>query len=191
MKSKTWLFRVALIVSVLFLFFITPSFAQHMGGGHQGNPNPQQPMQHQMQQTGDMMQHMQQMMSRIQDMNRHMNEMMQGQSGIMQGHEQMQNQTGDHQGMMSSQHGMGMMDANSMTHMQEMLKMMEQTGQGMQQMMQHMDAMMKDPAMHQNEQMKKHMDEMGKHLNGMMQNMDRAIQTTEKMTGHKTPTEKK
>src|SRR5574342_372794 len=131
MKSNIWLFRVALFVSVVSLFFITPSFAQHMGGDHHGNPNPQQQMQQHMQQMGDMMQHMQQMMSRIQDMNRHMNEMMQGQSGMMQGHEQMHSQTGDHQGMMSGQHGMGMMDANSMTHMQEMVKMMEQTGQGM------------------------------------------------------------
>jgi hypothetical protein len=51
--------------------------------------------------------------------------------------------------------------------------------------MQHIDAMMKDPAMHQNEQMKKHIDEMGKHLNGMMQNMDKAVQTMEKMAGKK------
>jgi hypothetical protein len=133
MKSNTWLFRaarrvvcdVALFVSVAALCFITPSFAQHTGGDHHGNPNQQQQMQQHMQQMGDMMQHMQQMMSRIQDMNRHMNEMMQGQSGMMQGHQQMHSQTGDHQGMMSGQHGM--MDANSMAHMQEMIKMMEQT----------------------------------------------------------------
>jgi len=185
--KRSRLLRMVLVASALF-FPTTPAFSQHMDGGH--GPDQHQQMQDHMQRMGDMMAQMQEMMSRIQDMDRHMSEMMQGQSGMMEGPDPVHSQPVG-EGTTSGEHSMGMMNGNAITHVQEMIRMMEQTGHGMQQVLEHIDAMMKDAAIHQNERMEEQMDAMGKRLHGMMEEMDGAVEAMEEMTGHQTPAPEK
>lgn len=143
MKSNTWLFRLALALSIAFLVIVSPAFAQHDHGGHQPQPMPSPPRD-----------------------NMNMSEMMEKMSHIIEQNAEINQQMGE---MMKA----GMMaNSKGMVNMFAMMQSTQTLAKNMQTMMERLHEAMQDQAMLQDGKMKELVQNMQKHLKEMQKHTE-------------------